>query len=151
MTKKTILTACLIVLLGGLSLYLNRDRFTSEPIQISVRSVRYVPRPNQRKAPGNTRPMIFLFNREVRLTSLKVVPLSDLATNESALPVWELISDSNSVPVKDFRYGARIAGMRPPIKGVTVQPLEPGAHYRVLIRAGSKKAQHDFEAEPVLP
>jgi hypothetical protein len=35
--------------------------------------------------------------------------------------------------------------MRPTVKGATPDPLEPGVTYRLLIEAGSRKAEHDFE------
>ena len=38
-----------------------------------------------------------------------------------------------------------IRGMRPTVKGATPDPLEPGVKYRLLIEAGSRKAEHDFE------
>jgi hypothetical protein len=45
------------------------------------------------------------------LTNVKVVVVTELATNQYAHPLWHLISDSNSIPVKGFNYvGARRAG-----------------------------------------
>ena len=44
-----------------------------------------------------------------------------------------------------------IRGMRPAVKGATPDPLEPGVNYRLLIEAGSHKAEHDFTPCPARP
>jgi hypothetical protein len=104
-------------------------------------------RPNLRRGPaGGALPsLIFGVNRPVRITDVKVVPLAAFETNKSALPVWHLISDSNSVPVKTFFYGQGIGGMRPAIKGVRPEPLETNVTYRLFVTAGKVKGEHDFE------
>src|SRR4051794_34501459 len=113
MTKKSVSIVALILLLAGLSYYLNRDRFGSAPITIGDRSV--APRDwlarRFKDSPSN--PVIFLLDREQRLTSVKVFLASMLATNEYAVPIWNLTTDSNSIPVKDFIYGVNIPGMKP--------------------------------------
>jgi hypothetical protein len=86
----------------------------------------------------------FGFNRAYPLTSIKVVSVSELESNKYALPVWELKSDSNSIPIRAFRYGQWIRGMKPAVKGTQPEPLEHGAKYRLFVEAGSLKAQHDF-------
>jgi len=137
------------VFLGGISLYLNRDSFAKDNIQISSRS-----RPARAGLFGRKRasdaetvdPVFFDFDRRLKLTSLKVVAVSDAETNKYPHTLWRLVSESNSVPVKDFIYGMPIRGMRPEVKGATADPLEPGVKYRLLIEAGSAKAEHDFVA-----
>jgi hypothetical protein len=89
--------------------------------------------------------LIFGVNRQLRFTELKVVPLAGFETNKSVLPVWHLVSDSNSAPVKSFFYGQFIGGMRPAIKGVRPEPLETNVTYRLLVTAGKIKGEHDFE------
>ena len=100
----------------------------------------------QRRAPaGAALPnLTFGVNRPVRFTDLKVVPLAAYETNKSALPVWHLVSDSNSVPVKSFSYGQWIGGMRPAIKGVRPAPLETNVTYRLFVTAGKIRGEHDF-------
>ncbi len=148
MTKKNIFLIVLVLFLGCLSLYLNRDRFGSEPIQISVRSV--PPRDwmlrQDHGSPVN--PVIFLLTRQARLTSVKVVLDSEIATNKDARAVWELVADSRSIPVKDFIYGMNIQGMKPAVRGTTAEPLEPGVKYRVLAQSGSHKMECDFVPVP---
>ena len=130
----------LVVLLGGGSLYLNRDRFGADGIQISHRS-----RPAR---PGEGRsavePLFFAFDRTLKLTALKVIPVREIETNRYPQPIWHLVSDSNSVPIGDITYGVEIPGMRPAVKGATCDPLKPGVSYRLLIEAGNLKAGHDF-------
>lgn len=143
----------LAVVLGAGSLYLNKDWFAKDSIHIYDRSrlpaaSRFRPRTAD---PSPICPIVFGFDRRLKLTRLKVVPFSDIATNKFPQPIWHLVSDSNSVPIKAFTYGMRIQGMRPAIKGTTPEPLQPGAKYRLFIEAGSQKAQHDFVTVPVVP
>jgi hypothetical protein len=141
MTKKQFLLIALAVLLGGSVLYLNRDWFTQPPIQVSHRfhalAGRFAPDPG-------TVPLMFEFSRRLKLTSVRVVNASALETNNQAVPLWELTSDSNSLPTKGFLYGMVVPGMRPVNKGSTPEPPELGVKYRLLIGAGSLKVQHDF-------
>jgi hypothetical protein len=145
----------LAVVLGGFSLYLNRDWFAGENIQISHRS-----RPSRtggffrRNRPPPklaTDPIFFAFDRKLRLTSLKVTPVSEIETNKYPHPIWHMISDSNSVPTTEWSYGVPIRGMRPAVKGATPDPLEPGVKYRLMLEAGKLKAEHDFVPVPRTP
>ena len=100
--------------------------------------------------PGLTRSGIltslqFGLNRELKLTELKVVPLAVWQTNQHALPLWHLVSDSNSVPVKTFFYGQNIPGLHPAIKGTHSDLPETNVTYRLFLTAGKFSAQHDFE------
>jgi len=149
MTKKTIQTISVIILLGGLSLYLNRDRFTPDVIQLSHRSLTprgWLARPQAAKDPANE--VIFLLSRSLRLEAVKVALVSDAETNKFPHAIWSLVSDSNSLPVKEFIYGMTIRGMRLEHKGVGADPLQPGTSYRIFVQAGSDKLQHDFIPTP---
>jgi hypothetical protein len=150
MTRKQWLLLGLVALLGGLSLYLNRDWFANDNIHIYHRS-----RPAQGRLFGRIRPemadispIVFGFDRKLKLTCLKVIPLSDIQTNKHPHPIWHLVSESNSVPIKDFLYGQRVQGMHPAIREATPDPLEPGVGYRLLVEAGAVKAEHDFVPVP---
>jgi hypothetical protein len=148
MTKKNILPVSILVLLGILCIYVYKDRFLPQPIRISHRSVE--PRATRRRPArdSQTETVVFLLNPELKLTALKVVPLGEINASQTPHPIWELISDSNSVPVKEFMYGQRIRGMRPPRKGAAAEPLQPNIPYRLFITAGRRKAQYDFTAVP---
>ena len=157
MTMKQWMLVAVAVVLGGFSLYLNKDWFAREDIQIYDRSRPARASFFRRKPSDNVEggdavnPIVFGFDRKLKLTSLKVVPDSDIETNKYPHPIWDLISDSNSVPIKTFAYGMPIPGMRPSVPGAIADPLEPGVKYRLLIEAGASKAKHDFVPSPRTP
>jgi len=96
-------------------------------------------------------PVVFSFDRKLKLRSLKVIPVNDIQTNQFPHPIWDLVSESNSVPLKTFTYGMWIQGMHAKVKGLQPDPLEPGVKYRLFVEAGSLKAEHDFVPEPRTP
>ena len=148
MSTKSWMLVALAVLLGGFSLYLNQDWFRADNIQLMHRSR---PARGAFRRPRADNPLIdpisFWFDRKVRLRSLKVIPVFDLETNRFPQPIWDLVSDSNSLPVKEFTYGMRIPGMHPAFKGTSPDPLLPGIKYRLLVQAGKQQIQHDFVPE----
>jgi hypothetical protein len=154
MTRKHWLLIALAVALGGFSLYLNKDWFAKDHIQITHRS-----RPARagffsRKHPAAdsaVNPIVFGFNRKLKLKSIQVIPVSEIETNKYPHPIWHLISDSNSVPTKTFVYAQHISGMRPSVQGATADPLEPGTKYRLLVEANSFKSEYDFVPDPRTP
>ena len=130
----------LAVVLGGLSFYLNHDWSGGNKVQVHHRSRPAVAGDGR----STIQPLFFVFDRSLKLTSLKVIPIHEIETNKYPHPIWYLISDSNSVPTADFTYGCSIGGMRPAVQGATPDPLEPGVAYRLLVEAGPLKLQHDF-------
>ena len=154
MTTKQWTLIILAVVLGGFSLYLNKDWFAGDNIQIQCRS-----RParmgffrrSKRAADTATDPVFFAFDRKLKLTSLKVIPVHEIETNKYPHPIWDLISNSNSVPIAEWSYAVPIQGMHPAVKGATPDPLEPGVKYRLVIEAGKLKAAHDFTPVPRTP
>jgi len=80
-----------------------------------------------------------------RLTEVKVVSLDDFNKNPGASPVWHLISQSNSVPIKMFTYGEHIHGMRPKYQGDRPETLKTNEIYRLFVTAGRAKGQIDFK------
>jgi hypothetical protein len=154
MAKKLWMLIALAVVLGGISLYLNRDYFSKEDIQILSRSRPARAAIFSRKKQVDTGaidPIYFDINRKLKLTSIKVISVNEAATNKFPHLLWHLTSESNSVPIKDFSYGSNIKGMHPEVKGATPDPLEPGVQYRLLVEAGPVKAAHDFVPSPRTP
>ena len=142
---KTILIVVSIIALGGFSIYLNKDSFASETIQISHRVSPWLKSPRTKRANDLGVPITFTLSGYYRLTNLKVVLASEIETNKYAHPIWELTTESNSIPTATFIYGNGIRGMHPAVKGARPDPLEPGVQYRLLIKTDkSKQAQHDF-------
>jgi len=154
MTRKQLLLAGLVVLLAGFSLYLNRDWFASKDIHIYHRSlpdraslIRGRKTPRKDESPAD--PVFFGFDRKLKLTSIEVFPVKELETNKYAHALWHLVSDSNSVPVRDITYGVPIKGMRPALKAATPDDLQPGEPYRIVLHTASyEKVEHDFVPNP---
>jgi hypothetical protein len=94
---------------------------------------------------GGVPTLIFGINRQLKLTELKVVAVADLQTNQHPLPLWHLVTDSNSISLKQFHYGQTIGGMRPAVKGARPQPLATNVVYRLFINAGNITGTNDFE------
>lgn len=149
--SKTILIIVLVLGLGSLAVYLNRDWFSKRPIQISYRISPWLKdsrRGRARPASDSGVPVVFSLDRYYRLTSVKVVIASEITTNKHAHPLWELTTSSNSAPTASFAYGERLRGMSPSVKGATADPLEPGVTYRLLVKTREQEAQHDFSTTP---
>jgi hypothetical protein len=154
MTSKQWMLIALTFALGGFALYLNRDWFAGDVIQIQCRSrpARTVVSRRQRPpTSAATDPIFFAFDRKLKLTSLKVIAVQEIETNKYPHPICYLVSDSNSVPVGEWAYAWPIRGMRPAVKGAIPDPLEPGVTYRLIIEAGNRKAEHDFVPKPATP
>ena len=145
MAKKPWLLMALLVFLGSLFIYLNRDWFQRRPIQITHRLYRFADRFGEA---GTPTPVMFEFDRRLKLTSIKIVALTDLRRSKYPHPLWHMISSSNSVPTKGFVYGMDVPGMRPDVSGASAEPLDPHQMYRLLVEARSVKAEHDFTFEP---
>src|SRR5262245_27189718 len=101
MSKKSWMLLALVVLLGGISVYLNKDWFSRDDIQIIHQS-----RPPRARSARHTvdsgpesaiNPITFGIDRKLKLTCLKVIPLSAIETNKYPQPIWHLVSESNSV------------------------------------------------------
>ena len=100
-----------------------------------------------RNADAEVALVFFGLNDDFRLTSVQVIPFDGDKYNPQGHPAWHLISDSNSVPIRAFRYGQNIKGMRPALKDTQPDPLEPGMVYRISVEAGSVTASADFKAK----
>ena len=152
MNRKQWMLIALVAALGGISLYLNRDWFAGDNIHIYHRSLPVraglFKRSKRPPIPENSlvNPVVFGFDRKLKLTSVEVFPLSTIETNKYALPIWHLVSESNSIPTKDLTYGVPVKGMHPKVPGATPDELQPGEKYRLVIETASLKAQHDFDA-----
>jgi hypothetical protein len=148
MAKKPIMLVALLAVIGGIFLYINKDWFKRRPIQISHRLYRFGSRFGGEGSPA---PVMFEFDRRLKLTSLKVVAVWEAATNKFPHAFWQLTSDSNAVPTKGVVYGLDVPGMRPVMKGLTADALDPNQTYRLFVEAGSLKAQHDFTLDSTEP
>ncbi len=89
--------------------------------------------------------LMFGLDRPLRLTEIRIVPLAAYQTNQNTLPLWHLVSDSNSAPVKTFFYGQFIRGLKPAVPGTRPQALTNNVTYHLLLTAGKIHGGHDFE------
>lgn len=146
MTKKNWMLAGLAVGLAVVYAVYFTDWFRPKTMQI-YHTIRVQPaRGAGRGKPVPAAPqLLFGLSRQFALTEITVFPLAALATNRNPLPVWHLVSESNSAPVKAFFYGQNIRGLKPYVAGIKPQPLESNVTYRMVVEAGAVKGQHDFE------
>jgi hypothetical protein len=141
MTKKNLTLLLFTAVLALVYVIWFSDWFRPKTVQIFHTSRNL--RASQQGGPLEN--LIFGLRPEARLKELKVVPLDALATNQDVSPMWHLISDSNSMPVKIFYYGQHINGMHAAIKGVRPEPLETNVTYRLLVITSDRvRSQHDF-------
>ena len=144
MTKKNLVLVLFAIVLAAVYAIWFTDWFRPATVQI-FHTNRNLHRHLRRGGDGALPGLIFGSSRQLRITELKVVSLAGLATNKNVVPLWHLVSDSNSVPMKAFSYGQPIGGMRPAMNGVRPEPLETNVTYRLIVSAGKIKGEHDFE------
>jgi hypothetical protein len=148
MTKKNWLLIIVAVGLGTVYAIYFSDWFKPKTVRIFHTSRNLRPQLQQ----GGVLPsLIFGLSRPLKLTELKVVPLAAWQTNNNVLPVWHLVSASNSVPVKMFFYGQHIGGLKPAVPGDRPQALDTNAIYRLFVTAGKVTGRHDFALGGKLP
>lgn len=142
MMTKNWLMAGGVLILAVVYVVFFTDWFQPKTMQIfhTTREVRVRQQGKESKQPR----LIFGLGHQFRLTEIEVVPLAEWETNRNALPVWHLVSDSNSVPVKMFSYGQPLRGLKPSVAGNRPQPLITNVTYRLFVEAGPVKGQHDF-------
>ena len=143
MTKKNWLPVVLLIVLAAVYIIWFTDWFKPKTIRI-FSTIRQV---HSRRHGTVTEPaLIFgLEPAQIQLTEVKVVPLADFKKDSATVPIWHLVSDSNSVPVKNFIYGRGIRGMRPWISGAEPGLLDSNTVYRIIIKAGKAKGEKDFQ------
>lgn len=146
MTKNGIVLTVIAVILAAVYALYFTDWFRTETIQIipTIRPGRVSAIP-QGSEQAPVYPVSFAFSGKYKLTSLKVVAADDLATNKHPLPLWHLVSDSNSVPTKSIVYGYPVKGMKPAVARMRPEPLVAGVQYVLMLEAGTLKASTNFQ------
>jgi hypothetical protein len=139
--KKNVILISLVVILASVYVIYFTDWFKPKTIQIFHTS-----RTAHMRHHAGAEPMLILgMNQPFRLTEIKVVPLAAYQANPKTLPLWHLVADSNSVPVKTFHYGGFIQGLKPEVPGTRAEPLTNSITYRLIVVAGQYKGEHDFQ------
>jgi hypothetical protein len=155
MAKKYIVFLGLTVVLFGLYAYYLTDWFSPRRMQVEHSFRKSVPQGafgRVEKADASLNLINFMFSAKYALTEVRIVPLAAYQTNKYVHPLWHLVSESNSVPVKAIVYGMPIRGMHPKVKGAEADPLEANVDYRLIVEAGGVHGEHDFKSpEAVTP
>jgi len=141
MAKKNILLiGILLVLIVAYAIFFT-DWFQTRTIKIY-----YTMRPMEHFRARHDLPYIlFITAGKFRLTEIKVASVDELQRNPGTQPLWHLVSDSNSIPVREFIYGQHIHGMKPFIEGEDPGDLDTNVVYRLSVAAGSAKGSVDFK------
>jgi hypothetical protein len=149
MDKKQVFLLLFAVVLVGIIAYLSRDSFEPEDLQIGL-TIRPNRVPTDQRA--NLGPavqkqaytVVFPLSRECQLESVKVVKVHEIETNRFAHPLWELVAEDGSKPVKTITYGVPVRGMKPKVKGAQAELLQRGVPYRLLLETTEVEASRDF-------
>lgn len=141
MKKREIFWIAVLLLVAGAYYHFFGGRFAGRQLAIHASL-----RPS-RRAEAAVYPVYFTLNDDFRLTSVKVVPLEDGQINPATMPVWNLVSESNSAPTRAFFYGQHIRGMKPALANVQPDPLTPGVIYRITLSSGNLTAAMDFKTQ----
>jgi hypothetical protein len=142
MTKNNwLLTLLAIVLFMVYAVYFT-DWFHPKTIQIRSTYRNLHPRLTR---DGVLPALIFGVDRQMQISELRVVPFDGFQTNKNILPLWHLVTDSNSIPVKTFYYGQYIRGMHPAFKGTHAESLETNVPYLIIVTSGRIKGELKFE------
>jgi hypothetical protein len=139
MRKKELFWICVLLIVGGIYIRYFSHWFEKPEIAISASQ-----RP-MRHGTNLELQVVFALNGDYNLTSVKVVPMKGDQIDSSAVPAWHFISDSNSVPIRAFRYGQTIHGMKPALKGVHPDALTPGVVYRLILTTDNGTGHKDFK------
>ncbi len=145
MTRKNIVLLVLATLLAVVYTVYFTDWFAPKTFKIFHTSRNLRPMRPGLARNGILPSLQFGVSHELRFTEIKVVPLTAWQTNQHVLPIWHLVTSSNSVPMKSFFYGQNIPGLHPAIKGTHPELPETNVTYRLFITASKFSAQHDFE------
>jgi hypothetical protein len=141
MSKRNIFLIALLAVLGVIYVRYFTDWFRTPTMEISAR-----PRVERsRHGKGGTFSVSFSFDQKHPITELKVVSVADIETNKYPHALWNMIAESNAVPMKGFTYGEYLRGMKSKVPKMRAEPLKPQTKYRLLVDADGTQGQIDFQ------
>jgi len=135
----------LAAVLGLVYVWYFTDWLNPHRIQI-VAQVRRLPGVGM---PGGVYPISFTMDRDYRLTRVRVTEIAPAKPAVQGKPCWQLVSTSNSVPVRGFLYGVGIRGMAESKESPRFEGLKAGSRYRLEVTAGRSKGVLEFECPGV--
>jgi len=150
MSRKEWVLVALVLVLGGLYVVFFSGWFGPKVIRVesTVRSAREAWGPGGKRVNPPGKPELgnvsFSLHQHYKLTSVKVVAVSDSQTNQYPHALWHLTAQGGSGPVDSLAYGFPVVGMTGAASGIGPEPLEPGVEYRLLVEAGEWKGARDF-------
>lgn len=152
MTRKELALVLLAAALAAVYVIFFTDWFAKKSIQIIplISTGRPSAIPRDHDAPA-VYPVSFQLSGKYRLKSIKVVNAAEFATNKHALPLWHMVSESNSPPINSILYGTRVPGMKTAVARARPKPLEPGVKYLLFIDTGKLQAQTNFMTREFVP
>jgi hypothetical protein len=96
--------------------------------------------------PGTSSPtMVFSLDKPYALTSIKVVETEEAKTNKFPHELWHMIATPSAQPVKTFRYGADVPGMKPYLPSAQPEALDPDETYSLVVESGRLKGELHFQ------
>ena len=145
MNKNSVFLIGLLVVLMGAYVVFFTDWFNKPTIQIiaTIRPTRPSSIPRDADTPP-VYPVSFSFDGKFLFKEIKVVQATEYSNNKFAPAMWHMISDSNSVPTKNFLYGQPIRGMKPSVPRARPEPLKPNEDYLLIVEAGNIKSSTNF-------
>ena len=93
---------------------------------------------------GSNPSLVFGLSGRFKLTEIKLIAPGLPEITGQSLPLWHLVTSSNSVPIKSFFYGEHIRGLKPAVPGSSPEPLATNVPYRLIVNAGKIRGEHDF-------
>lgn len=149
MNTRAILLVVLVLLTAGVYVYNFSGLFDSNQLHGTYKLMPPQPPWHDIRGVG------FSLDRDYELTSVMVVPLptepdtaGEQSPAEDAEPLWHLVGDSTSQPLRAFIYGRPLKGMRAADDTPRARKLDPGTPYRLIVEARSRSGAIDFETEP---
>ena len=147
MSKRNIFALFLLLVCG--LIYAKMNNFWRPPPIVITPAVRPI---NPSRLNPKVYPVAFTLDNKYELTMIKVFKKDDCETSKYPAPIWHMISDSASEPLKNFVYGMPVQNMKPSLPKDRPHPLDAKVTYRLFIETKQgRKGQVDFQTTEVPP